>query len=89
MKTLKFIFLSFVILCAGRRSIFFEKRNLINHDWQANDVVELYDMSGRLVFSKGVFNTPVQGEFVIDMSAFKSGNYILRIGNRTAKVVKK
>jgi len=64
---------------------------IINHDWQANDVVELYDMSGRLVFSErvGVFNTPQQGEFVIDMSSFKSGNYILRIGNRVAKVVKK
>jgi len=60
---------------------------IINHDWQTNDVVELFDMNGRLVFSKRV-NSHI-GEFIIDMSAFQSGNYILRIGNRVAKVVKK
>ena len=59
---------------------------IINHDWQANDVVELYDMSGRLVFSERIHSHV--GEFIIDMSRFEAGNYILRIGNRVAKVVK-
>jgi len=61
---------------------------IINHDWQQGDVVKLFDMNGRLVFSKGVSNTSAQGELIIDISSQKSGHYILHIGNRTAKVVK-
>jgi len=64
--------------------------HIINHDWQVNDVVELFDMNGRLVFSQsvGAKNLSPLQEFTIDMSPFNAGNYILRIGNRVAKVVK-
>ena len=63
------------------------KLTITNHDWQAGDVVELFDMSGRIVETWRAASLQ-HGEFVIDMSSFKSGSYILRIGNRTAKVVK-
>ena len=53
---------------------------------QIGEIVELFDMIGRRVFSERL-NYHV-GEFTIDMSAFQFGNYILRIGNRVAKVVK-
>ena len=65
---------------------------IINHEWKTGDVVELYDINGKLVFSEGVGASnysPLQGnEFTIDMSPFNSGNYILQIGNHVAKVVK-
>jgi len=60
---------------------------IINHEWQVGDVVELYDMSGRIVETWRAASLQ-HGEFTIDMSPFKAGNYILRIGNRVAKVVK-
>ena len=64
------------------------KLTITNYDWQVNDVVELYDMSGRIVETWRAASLQ-HGEFTIDMSPFNSGNYILRIGNRVAKVVKK
>ncbi|MCL2416450.1 MAG: leucine-rich repeat protein [Bacteroidales bacterium] len=60
--------------------------NIINFDWTAGDVVELFDMNGRRVFMERV-NAPVD-TFTINMSMFQSGAYILRIGNRIARVVK-
>jgi uncharacterized repeat protein (TIGR02543 family) len=59
---------------------------IINFEWGQSDVVELFDMNGRRVFSQRV-NSHI-GEFTIDMSAYQFGNYILRIGSRVAKVVK-
>ena len=56
---------------------------IINYDFQQGDMVELFDMNGRRVYS-----TRANGNTTIDMSAFQSGNYILRIGNRVAKIVK-
>jgi len=56
----------------------------ITHDWQQGDIIELFDMNGRRVFS-GRGSGDV---FTIEMSAFQPGNYILRIGNQTAKIVK-
>ncbi|MCL2027534.1 MAG: InlB B-repeat-containing protein [Bacteroidales bacterium] len=52
-------------------------------------IVELYDMTGKRVYFGN--RIPVTGDrspYIIDMSAFQTGNYILRIGNRVAKVVK-
>jgi len=68
-------------------------------DLLANNTVELFDMSGRRVFSQRVASTgsatgrsfpePVEGNVVtINMTPFPPGNYILRIGNHTAKIVK-
>ena len=60
--------------------------NVVNFDWTAGDVVELFDMGGRRVFMERV-NAPVE-TFTINMSSFQSGTYILRIGNRVARVIK-
>jgi hypothetical protein len=47
------------------------------------EVVELFDMNGRRVYSAPANNSEIK----IDMSNFQSGNYILRIGNRVARIV--
>jgi len=64
----------------------------IIHEWQSGDVVELFDMNGRRVFSTPVdmqHIASLQSEtFTIDMTPFPAGNYILRIGNRVEIVVK-
>jgi hypothetical protein len=57
---------------------------ITNSDFQQGDIVELFDINGRRVYS-----TRANGnEMTIDMSNFQSGNYILRIGNRVARIVK-
>jgi len=63
-----------------------DQLNIINFEWRAGDVVELFDMNGRRVFMERV-NAPVE-TFTINMSAFHSGTYILRIGDRIARVIK-
>jgi len=57
----------------------------ITHEWQSGDVVELLDMNGRRLFSA----QPNNYQFTIDMTPFPNGTYILRIGNRVAKIVKR
>ena len=57
----------------------------IIHDWKPGDIVELFNMNGHRVFSA----QPNISPFTIDMSPFPTGNYILRIGNRVAKIVKR
>jgi len=57
----------------------------ITHEWQSGDVVELFDMNGRRLFSA----QPNNYQFTIDMTPFPNGTYILRIGNRVAKIVKR
>jgi len=65
----------------------------IAHDWQSGDVVELFDMNGRRVFIQPVETGHApslhNGTFVIDMSQFPAGNYILRIGHRLAKILRR
>ena len=51
-----------------------------------NMVLELYNLSGILVFSKPL--NPHTSEFTIDMSQFEQGVYILRIGNHLARIIK-
>ena len=60
---------------------------ITNYEWQPGDVVELFDITGRRVYSA----PPVTGHqtpVTIDMSPFPQGTYILRIGNHTARVIK-
>ena len=63
-------------------------------DLLANNTVELFDMTGKCVFFKRVTvetgRAPsLHGDtFTINMTPFPPGNYILRIGNHTAKIVK-
>jgi len=64
----------------------------IVHDWQSGDIVKLFDMNGRRVFSQPVgagFARPDGDTFTIDMSQFPNGTYILRIGNHTLQIIKK
>jgi len=60
--------------------------NIVGFEWTSGDIVELFDMNGRRVYMNRV-DAPVN-IFTINMSLFQSGNYILRIGNRIARVVK-
>lgn len=46
--------------------------------------VEVYDMGGRLMLSQNIG----EGEFSLDVSALKAGNYLIRIGKTSAKMVK-
>jgi uncharacterized repeat protein (TIGR02543 family) len=57
---------------------------ITNDEWKQGEIVELFDINGRRVYSAPANNS----EITIDMSLFQIGNYILRIGNRTTKVVK-
>jgi len=66
----------------------------IVHNWQSGDVVELFDMIGRHVFSQRVavetqcIASLQSDTFTIDMTSFPNGNYILRVGNQTVQIVK-
>ena len=54
-----------------------------------NNTVELFDINGRRVFAQPICQSSIfNGQFTIDMSPFPSGNYILRIGNSVAHIVK-
>ena len=46
--------------------------------------VEVYDLGGRLMLSQKVG----QGEISLDVSALKSGTYLIKLGKATAKMVK-
>jgi len=71
----------------------------ITHNWQSDDVVELFDMSGRRVFLRHISSdelnssndtgrTQYTSTITVDMTRFQAGSYILKIGNRVAKIVK-
>jgi uncharacterized coiled-coil protein SlyX len=57
---------------------------IVNYDFKQGELVELFDINGRRVYSARANGN----EMTIDMSNFQSGNYILRIGNRVARIVK-
>jgi len=57
---------------------------IINHEWEQDNVVELFDINGRRVFTGRGYGDV----FTIDMSSFHPGNYVLRIGHRVARVVR-
>ena len=61
---------------------------IVDYEWGTNDVVELYDVNGKRVYSARGNAIGTTDEFVIDMSSLQTGNYLLRIGTRIAKVVK-
>ena len=69
-----------------------DKLHIVN-EWQSGDVIELFDMHGRRVFSQPVETghaPSLQGDtIIIDMSAFPAGNYILRVGNQSFQIVKR
>jgi hypothetical protein len=56
-----------------------------------NTMVELFDMNGKRVYSAQLNSqySNFNSQYTIDMSSYQSGNYLLRIGNGVAKIVKK
>ncbi|MCL2028128.1 MAG: T9SS type A sorting domain-containing protein [Bacteroidales bacterium] len=63
--------------------------SITNYEWKHGDVVELFDITGRRVYYG--HRIPVTGNrspYIIDMSPFQAGMYILRIGTHVARVVK-
>jgi len=60
------------------------KLYITNYEWQQGDIIELFDMNGKRVYSVRATGDT----FTIDMSQYQQGNYILRIGSRVAKIVK-
>jgi M6 family metalloprotease-like protein len=62
------------------------KLHIIYHEWNRGDVVELFDITGKRVYIDRISQS--KGTLTIDISAFQSGNYILRIGAYTTKVIK-
>jgi len=63
----------------------------IIHDWQSGNIVELFDINGRRVFSTAVgagSARPDGNTFTIDMSNLPNGTYVLRIANKTKQIIK-
>jgi predicted outer membrane repeat protein len=67
---------------------------IMNYEFKQGDRIELFDMQGKRVYSHPApvversRNASHPETFTIDMSNFQVGNYILRIGNRVAKIIK-
>jgi endonuclease I/predicted nucleic acid-binding Zn-ribbon protein len=61
---------------------------ITNYEYKYGDIVELYDMNGRKIYSRPAPHTSYPETFSIDMSSFQQGTYILRIGNQVAKIMK-
>jgi hypothetical protein len=61
-----------------------------NGEWKIGDIIEIFDMNGKRVYFATPNYTLHSNNYTltIDMSNFKSGNYILRIGSRVARIVK-
>jgi hypothetical protein len=60
----------------------------ITNEWAAGDNVEIFNSRGQNVFFQQGGIPGTTSELVINMSSFQAGNYIVRVGNRIAKVVK-
>jgi hypothetical protein len=70
-----------------------------NGEWRIGDIVEIFDLNGRRVFShpapQRLRHGSVQAShpetlssFTLDISHLPNGTYIVKIGNATAKIVK-
>ena len=59
---------------------------ILSNEIMNGGIVEIYDMTGRRVFLARLPNGTT--EFSIDMSAFRAGNYIFRIGGGMMKIIK-
>jgi len=67
-----------------------DQLHIINN-WQPGDIVELFDMNGRRIFSANVgagSARPDGNTFTIDMTQFPTGTYILRTGTQTTIIIK-
>jgi len=67
-------------------------RLYIVHNWQLGDVIELFDMNGQRVFYMHVETlhaTSPQNTISIDLSHLPSGTYLLRVGSRVVRIVKR
>jgi hypothetical protein len=55
-----------------------------NVQWNAGDKAEVYNVNGVLVYSSSVAGSLSQ----INLSHLPAGTYIVKVGNKAAKVVK-
>jgi hypothetical protein len=60
----------------------------ITNEWAPGDIVEIFNSRGQIVFSQQGGTPGTASELVINMASFQAGHYIVRVGNRIAKVVK-
>ncbi|GHT80025.1 hypothetical protein FACS189467_1010 [Bacteroidia bacterium] len=79
-----------------------DQLTITSDQWNAGNKVEIYNVNGVLVGAyrirpdgemrvsqKGVFNTPLQGNTItINIAHLPAGIYIVKVGNKVAKVVK-
>jgi len=64
----------------------------IVHDGQLGDVIELFDMNGQRVFYMHVETrliASLQNTISIDISHLPSGTYLLRVGSRVVRILKR
>jgi len=62
---------------------------LTTYNLQIGDIIELFDMSGRRVFSRTICQLSIVNcHFSIDISHLPNGTYIVRIGHRSTIIVK-
>jgi hypothetical protein len=62
---------------------------ITGHQWRTGDVVEIFNMNGQRVVSTPGGFAGTTDDYVINMSSFQAGSYLLRIGNRVATIIKK
>ena len=56
---------------------------------QIGDVIEIFDMNGRRVFSHPICQFSIlNSQFSIDISHLPNGTYIVRVGNRSTVIIK-
>jgi len=60
----------------------------ITNEWAFGDRVEIFNSHGQNVFSQQGGAPGTTSELVINMSSFPAGTYIVRVGNRIARIVK-
>jgi len=62
---------------------------LTTYNLQIGDIIELFNITGRRVFTHPICQLSiVNRKFIIDMTPFPPGTYILRIANQTKQIIK-
>ena len=66
-----------------------DKLQITIDNLQIEDIAELFDINGRRIFSQPICQSSiVNRKFVIDMSQFPPGTYILKIGEHAVRIIK-
>ncbi len=67
-----------------------DELRITNYELRMGDAIEIYDMTGKCVYVAKPNSTSsiVNSTFTVNVSHLPAGTYIVKIGNRSAKVVK-